>query len=257
MRYLTLFVLIISLSACATSPTGRHQLIFMPDEQVEQMGAKAFAQMKDEQTVETDTTQSRYVDCVAQAVTAASATNYPWNVALFKSDQVNAFALPGGEIGVYSGLLKVAATEDQLAAVLGHEVGHVLAKHANERMSLGYITQTGTQLLSTTGQGQQLAGLLGIGMQYGVALPFSRTQESEADVIGLELMAKAGFNPRAAITLWKNMSAAGGNSPPEILSTHPSDSHRIRNLSDHMPAAERLYQKAKASGQRPNCVAAD
>lgn len=258
MRFLPWFFVLL-LSACATSPMGRNQLLLLPAAQMNEMGAAAFAQMQQETPTESNTPQSSYVTCVANAITQVADTGAAWQVKLFQSDQINAFALPGGEIGVYTGLLKVATTQDQLAAVLGHEVGHVLAQHGNERMSLELATQTGTQLLAGLYKGspekkQQLLGLLGLGAQYGLALPYSRTQEAEADVIGLKLMAEAGFDPRAAITLWQNMSAAaGGQQPLEILSTHPSDTTRINGIGLRLPEMLPLYEKAKATGRNPRC----
>jgi predicted Zn-dependent protease len=237
---------------------GRKQLLLLPESQVDQMGVAAFTQMKQKQPAESGTASNLYVACVANAITSVVGSGQHWDVALFKSDQVNAFALPGGKIGVYTGLLKVARTQDQLAAVLGHEVGHVLAHHGNERMSLQFASDTGMQLLTVLSDGksnqqQMMLGLLGVGLQYGVALPFSRTQESEADLIGLQLMAKAGFDPRQAVALWQNMAAAGGAQPPEFMSTHPSDAHRIRNLEAHLPQAEGLYRQSRAAGHVPQC----
>lgn len=251
-------LLALLLAACATSPLGRQQILLLPEARMEQMGATAFSQMKQHEPTVTGTAKSRYVTCVAHAITRVLNTSEDWNVVLFKSKQVNAFALPGGKIGVYTGLLDVAETPGQLAAVIGHEVGHVLAQHANERMSLQFATQTGAQLIAALAGGdpaqqQTLLNLLGIGTRYGVALPFSRTQETEADIIGLRLMARAGFDPRQAIQLWKNMSAAGGPQPPEFLSTHPSDASRIAELREHLSRTERLYRVARASGQVPHC----
>lgn len=247
----------LAVSACTTSPTGRSQFLFMPEEQLNEMGAQTFAQMRDAEKTESGTTTSRYVACVAAAITRGVDTPYMWDLSLFDSEQVNAFALPGGKIGVYKGLLNVATTQDQLAAVIGHEVAHVLAQHGNERMSLEYASQTGQQLLGAIAQnsekGQQIMGLLGVGMQFGVAMPFSRAQESEADIMGLELMAQAGFDPSQAVVLWQNMSAAGGAGVPEILSTHPSDAHRIKNLQAHMSVANDLYLKARQNGSVPYC----
>ncbi|HET8702086.1 MAG TPA: M48 family metallopeptidase, partial [Nitrococcus sp.] len=170
----------------------------------------------------------------------------------------NAFALPGGKIGVYSGLLKVAQTPGQLAAVIGHEVGHVVAGHADERLSTAFATQTGLNLLSLVlgSEGvvsQQGMALLGLGAQVGIILPFSRTQESEADEIGEKLMAKAGFDPQQSIELWQNMSKAGGKQPPQFLSTHPSPSTRIADLRAHLPQAMQLYQQARLEGHNPDC----
>lgn len=158
---------------------------------------------------------------------------------VFQEDSANAFALPGGKIGVHTGLLKVADNQSQLAAVIGHEIGHVQAQHSNERMSLQYATQSGMQLLGAlAGQDsaakQGIMAALGVGAEYGLALPFSRKHEAEADIIGLQLMAQAGFDPRESVGLWQNMAAAnGGNEPPEFMSTHPSNSTRIEGLRAH------------------------
>lgn len=181
-----------------------------------------------------------------------------WEVKVFADDAPNAFALPGGKIGVHTGMLKVAENQHQLASVIGHEVGHVWAKHSNERVSQGFLTQTGMQLAAVaagdmTSEKQQLLGLLGVGAQVGVILPFSRKHESEADEIGLELMARAGFDPRQSVELWKNMQKAGSGSTPEFLSTHPGVDTRIRDLNSRMDRAIKIYQQAQASGKRPNC----
>jgi predicted Zn-dependent protease len=155
-------------------------------------------------------------------------------------------------------MFNVAKTDGQLAAVLGHEIGHVIAKHSAERVS----QQTGTQLgLSALGaitpqnpNSNLLMGLLGVGAQVGILLPFSRTQESEADLIGLDLMSRAGFSPQQSVALWKNMAAASaGKAPPEWLSTHPADENRIKNLESHLPAAKIKYDQAQASGLSPHC----
>jgi predicted Zn-dependent protease len=179
-------------------------------------------------------------------------------VTVFEDESANAFALPGGKIGVHTGLLEVAKTPDQLAAVIGHEIGHVMAEHSNERVSTAFAANAGVQLAAalsgTDGPKQQmLMGLLGLGAQFGVLLPFSRTQESESDEIGLTLMARAGFDPRAAINLWENMAQAGGAQPPEFLSTHPSHGTRIEDLRAQMDEAVKIYQQARAQGRRPNC----
>ena len=152
----------------------------------------------------------------------------------------------------------MARSQDQLATVLGHEVAHVLAEHGNERVSTAFAAQTGVDLVaaisgSSTPEQQQLLGLLGLGAQVGVLLPFSRAQESEADSLGLDLMARAGFEPRESIQLWKNMSEAGGGQPPEFLSTHPSHGSRIQSLEARMSGARALSEQARAQGRHPAC----
>ncbi|WP_348762452.1 M48 family metallopeptidase [uncultured Salinisphaera sp.] len=251
------------LAACATSPTGRNQLSFFGHDRLAAMGEQSFQQIKQKTPTDASAADNRFVECVAGAITSVpgldqAAQVQSWDVVVFKSDQVNAFALPGGHIGVYTGLLNVAKNGDQLAAVIGHEVGHVIADHPNERMSQQYATQGGLTALSAFlgggggGAGSQaIMSALGVGAQVGILLPFSRAQESEADTIGLELMARAGFDPRAAVQLWQNMSAASnGQKPSEFMSTHPSNEHRIQALESHMNQALAIYQQ---TSNRPSC----
>jgi predicted Zn-dependent protease len=238
------------LFSCQTSPTGRKQLALVSDAQVEQMGEQAFAEMKKSDPIDQDPKVNRYVDCIAGKITGALPEKRSWEVVVFQKDEANAFALPGGKIGVYSGLLKVAKTQGQVAAVLGHEVGHVLAEHPKERVSEQLAAQGGlTVLEAIMGNPQDtrhklLLAALGLGAEVGVLLPHSRRQESEADLIGLDLMAKAGFDPKQALELWKNMEAEGGPQPPAFLSDHPSHGARIENLNQHMGEALELYQKS-------------
>jgi predicted Zn-dependent protease len=245
--------------ACATSPLGRKQLAFFPDQELAQMGVAAFDQVKAKTPVSGNPGTSAFVRCVAGRITGeinpAQAQSRNWEVQVFTSDDVNAFALPGGKIGVYTGLLKVARTQDQLAAVIGHEVAHVLARHANERVSTAYTTEAALTAVGTSGLvSPQLMGLMGLGTQVGVLLPFSRTQETEADLLGLDLMARAGFDPRQSIALWQNMSASHkGGAPPEFMSTHPSDASRIAKLNARLPSAMSLYEAAHGAGRRPQC----
>ncbi len=253
------------LAGCAQSPTGRNQMLLFSPQQMNQLGADSFTQMKQQEKVSTDARMNAYVGCVAKAVTAQVPASYgitSWEVVVFDSKEINAFALPGGKIGVYSGLLKVAKNQDQLATVIGHELTHVLAQHSNERLSRDQLTGIGLAVADAAiGSSDSLGGAatmaaLGLGVQVGIALPFGRTQESEADRLGLELMARAGFNPAEAVTLWQNMSAAsGGKAPPQLLSTHPSDQSRIANLQAQQAEVQPLYQQAKASGLVPQCKA--
>ena len=172
----------------------------------------------------------------------------------FKDDDPNAFALPGGKMGVYTGMLKVAENQDQLAAVLGHEVGHVLAQHGNERMSQQQLTNVALAAAAGSGYVDSASmQALGLGAQIGILLPYSRSHESEADVIGLDLMAEAGFDPRESVQLWRNMGKAGGGAPPEFMSTHPAGNTRIDNLLSHMADALHTYNDARARGNKPQC----
>ena len=252
--------------ACATSPLGRKQLMLVPETQMDQMGAEAFQQLKVKEAVDTQPDNSRYVHCLVGPLTVTTQNKYPgealpksWETVVFKSDSVNAFALPGGKVGVYTGLLKVAKTDAQLAAVLGHEIGHVIARHGAERMSQQAGTQLGLAALGHLTRDNPnrdiLMGLLGVGVQVGILLPYSREQEREADLIGLDLMAIAGFDPRQSVALWKNMIlASSGKEPPQILSTHPASLSRIEALQKHMPDALVLFNQAHAEGRRPVCI---
>lgn len=257
---LTVFF-VLTLSACVTSPTGRHQVMLVSDGQMSAMGAKAYSDIKTKQKViNPNHPQARYVRCIADAIVAEldDKQRQGWEVNLFAENSPNAFALPGKKIGVHTGMLKVASNQHQLAAVMGHEVGHVLAKHGAERVSIGMATKTGTQLLQaitgTDTETKKMAyGLLGLGTRFGVALPYSRAHESEADGMGIRLMAKAGFNPEGSVQLWQNMAKLGGNSAPEFMSTHPANQTRIRQLQAKMQEAKGLYQQALAQGKKPNC----
>ena len=246
------------LSACATSPTGRTQLIYMPDNQVDQMGLQAFDSLKSKTPISRNPRHSQFAQCVAYAITQQ--TGGQWEVVVFQDETLNAFALPGNKIGVHSGLIDLVDNQDQLAAVVGHEVGHVLARHSNERLSQETAVSTGLSIVQAVAQpqtalGQTAMGVLGLGAQYGVILPYSRVHESEADTIGLDLMARAGFDPRQSINLWLKMDQASqGGQPIEFLSTHPSHASRIDNLRQHMNQAIQLQQQAWNTGRQPRCM---
>ena len=246
------------LSACITSPTGRSQLVFMPDTQINQMGLQAFDTLKKEKPVSNNTRYNQLASCIALAITKELGGS--WEVVVFDDKSPNAFALPGNKIGIYTGMLTLVANDqNQLAAVVGHEIGHVLAKHSNERASQQMVVTQGMAMIQamTTPQsalGQTAFGLLGVGAEYGILMPYSRIQESEADLIGVDLMAKAGFDPRQSIVLWQNMEQASqGQQPVEFLSTHPAHATRIQSLEQHMPQAMELFQQAQAMGKQPHC----
>lgn len=262
-RLLIPSVLIVVLAACATSPTGRRQLQLFPEAQMDSMGVQAYQQMQQQTpSLEAGPTVD-YVQCVTRALLEQVPPEYArgeeWEVTVFRSEAVNAFALPGGKIGVYTGLLEVAETPSQLAAVIGHEIGHVMAEHGNARMSAQMATSVGLTaaaiLLGDSPESRLGLAALGLGAQVGVLLPFSRSHESEADRIGLELMAEAGFDPRQAVELWRNMAeASGGGGPPEFLSTHPSEDTRIGRLQEQMPQAMESYERARFDGETPQCT---
>lgn len=248
--------------SCAQSPTGRRQVMLFDNNQLSTMGAQTFEQMKAEEKISTHAATNSYVQCVANALLRATPDEYReqnWEIVVFDSEQVNAFALPGGKIGVYTGLLKVAATPAQLSAVVGHEIGHVIAGHSNERLSTNQFLQVGLALADAGSKAygvqyqQELMAALGVGAQVGVALPFSRTHETEADVIGLDLMAKAGFDPQESVALWRNMAKAGSGGTPQFLSSHPVPETRISTLQSKMAGAEASFQQRKLQGALPNC----
>jgi predicted Zn-dependent protease len=244
--------------ACAQSPTGHPQLLLVSDAEMAQMGVASFDDVKRETPPTTDKALSAYVECIANAITREAAPNTRWEVVVFQSDDVNAFALPGGKIGVYTGILKAAQDQDELATVLGHEVAHVIAKHGNARVSAALAAQTGVQLTAaavggSAGPNREVAGLLGLGTELGVLLPYSREQETEADELGLQYMANAGFQPKAAVELWQNMQRIAGDKMPTFLSTHPSNAARIADIGAKVPAATRRYEAARQAGKTPQC----
>jgi predicted Zn-dependent protease len=246
--------------ACAKSPLGRNQLKLYSSKQLAGMGQQTFDGMKADQKVSSKAVTNQFVNCVADAITKhvpASVFDGQWEVVVFDDPQVNAFALPGGKIGVYTGLLEVTENQEQLAAVIGHEVGHVIAEHGNERMSSSTLIGIGMEATNALLQANEIANnnlimaAIGAGVQVGVQLPFSRTHESEADLIGLNLMAQSGFAPEQAVKLWQNMAQASGDQrQPELLSTHPLPATRITNIEQHLPEATALY---KSATDKPQC----
>lgn len=263
MKKLVLAVLATAvLAGCKTSPTGRTQVALYSDQQMNQMGQQSFTEMKKSQKINNDAAVNAYVKCIAEDVIAVLPQQYAsqkWEVVVFEEPSANAFALPGGYIGVHTGLLDVAKNQDQLATVIGHEVGHVIAEHSNERVSQSSILQTGMQVgsaaldMANVQYRNEIMQGLGLGAQYGVILPFSRSHESEADIVGLDLMAKAGFDPKESVNLWRNMSQAGSGNTPEFMSTHPAPGNRIKELQAKMPAALSEQKAASNAGRNPQC----
>ena len=254
----------IGLVGCETNPyTGRKQLLMMSVGQEVQMGAQAYDQVKsdpkmrpsqDPREIEpVKRVAARIVEAAKRSKYAEMAQQFQWEVTVIKDDRTaNAFALPGGKMAVYTGIFPMAKTEAGLAAVMGHEVVHALARHGAERMSQGQLTNTVLQVASAAiglsgGNpmlGQATMAALGAGAQVGVLLPFSRKHESEADYVGILLAADAGYDPRESVVLWERMGqASGGGGQSEFLSTHPSHDTRIEQLKEWMPEAMAIYQK--------------
>lgn len=257
--------LALAVTACATatSPTGRTQTVgAVSQEQLNQLGAQAFAEAKAKTPQSTDARQNAYVRCVVDAIARQlpASAQAQWETAVFVDATPNAFALPGGKVGVHTGIFTVAKNQDQLAAVIAHEVGHVVSRHHDERITRQMGAQAGLGLLgavlgSRYGQGAANATnqLGGAAVQGLFLLPNSRTQETEADVVGQQLMASAGFNPQEAVNLWENMIAAGGSRAPQWLSTHPDPRARISELNSRAGALMPTYQQARAAGRSPRC----
>lgn len=252
-------ILTLLLASCTTSPTGQQQLLLFSEEDMAKLGDESFEEIKAQEKLLPEGEVTAYVRCVTAPLTAQVGGD--WEVRVFQSDDVNAFALPGRHIGIYTGLLGVAQDADALAAVIGHEIAHVLARHGNARVSTQMATQAGLEVLSAVSGiesragGDDLLAALGLGAQVGILLPFSRQQESEADLLGLRLMADAGFNPMGALRLWEAMGSQRGNGqrPPELLSTHPASTTRLAALRQALPAAEARYAQAQAAGRSPVC----
>jgi predicted Zn-dependent protease len=232
-------------AGCQTAPvTGRQQLILMSDQEASAMGLQAYDQILQEKGVSSDAQRTALVRQVGERIVKVTPlANLNWQINLINDDTPNAFALPGGYIGVNTGLFTVAKNEAQLAAVLGHEVGHVVAKHPAERISRQMMVETGLGVVG--GVTPELVDIASQAATLGLVLPFSREQEAEADSIGLQYMARAGYDPREAVALWQNFAAAGSGGTPEFMSTHPAPGNRIANLEAQMPEALKLYEASK------------
>jgi len=245
------------LTACASAPeTGRSQLLLISPSEEARMGFQAFQKVKQQTPTSRNRVQSRELQQVGRRI--ASVAHLPhaqWEFVLFEDpDNPNAFALPGGKVGIYTGMLPITQNEAGLATVIGHEIAHAVARHGAERMSQSVVVQIGGTALSAALGGQSAAArdlamqAYGIGTTVGVMLPYSRTQELEADHLGLLYMARAGYDPREAVAFWKRFQAYGskrGGKPPEFLSTHPLDNRRIAQLQKLMPKALAEYERSK------------
>ena len=247
---------------CYKAPvTGRSQLILISPEMAAQMGATAFQDLLSKEELSNDPRYNEAVRRVGTRIAGVSNTpNQSWDYKVIKDDNtINAFALPGGKVGVYTGILPIAETEAGLATVIGHEVAHVAARHGAERMSAGILAELGAVGLSAALRNSDPTVLnaimqaYGIGVTVGGILPFSRSQESEADRIGLIYMAQAGYDPRESVAFWQRMGEATKNrpSPPEFLATHPSYGTRINNLNRWLPEAMYYYERSNKAPDNP------
>jgi len=227
--------------------------------QIELESADQFAQMRAQMPISTSVTDKAYVRCVATEIVKQLEepyASYDWDIEVFEDEAINAFAMPGGKIGVFTGIFKVATNQDELGAVLGHEVAHVTRDHSLERANRTMITQNtaiiGSEVLDAS-TGVETTDLVVMGADLVFLKPYGRGQESEADLVGLKYMADAGFDPRASIALWTNMGKESPAGPPQWLSTHPSGDTRISELAGEMIETLPLYNAAREAGRKPNC----
>jgi predicted Zn-dependent protease len=253
-------ILLLSL-ACATAPlTGRKQLLLIPNSELNAMSFQQYSEFVSSHKLSDDKQKTAMVKDVGVRIQRAveqyfasrgesrHLKGYKWEFNLVEDDAVNAWCMPGGKVVVYTGILPVTRDENGLAVVMGHEIAHAVANHGNERMSQGLVTQLGglalAKALETKKEETQnlFLAAYGVGATVGVLLPYSRAQESEADHLGLIFMAMAGFNPSGAVEFWQRMAKEGGASPPEFLSTHPSDETRIRKIREALPEAMKYYK---------------
>lgn len=257
-------VLLISaiIYACSVVPfTGRKQLSLVPESEMISLGLTSYEQFLKENPLSTDRNSSAMVKEVGSNISAAVNSyfnshnlgdrlqGYQWEYNLVESKVANAFCLPGGKVVVYTGLLPITQDKNGLAVVMSHEIAHAVARHGNERMSQQLLVQLGGVALSTAvkDKPEQTQGIYnsvyGVGTQVGLMLPYSREHEYEADKMGLIFMAMAGYNPETAPAFWERMSSAGGQTPPEFMSTHPSNENRIKKIKSAIPEAMKYYKK--------------
>lgn len=260
-KILLAICLLLFIVACKTNPfTGKKTIALVPNSQLFPTAFAQYSQFLNENKVVTGTEDARMINRVGQRIAVAAErwlnanghhdylADYKWEYNLVQDETVNAWCMPGGKIVFYTGILPIAANETGVAAIMGHEVAHALANHGQQRMSAGMLQQIGAVAGNIAIQDEQKRNMFnqayGIGTTVGVMLPFSRNHETEADQIGLYLMAVAGYNPDEAADLWRRMKAkSGGQAPPEFLSTHPSNDTRIKNLEKWAPAAKEEAKK--------------
>jgi len=250
----SIFTLLVLVIGCNTNPfTGKQTLALVPNSQILPMAFQQYDAFLSDNKVVTGTADARMVQTVGQKIATASEryltangyagylSEYEWEYHLVDSPEVNAWCMPGGKIVFYSGIMPIAQNEAGVAAIMGHEVAHALANHGQQRMSADQLQQlgaVGVGVATANSKNQAIfSTAYGLGSQFGLMLPFSRNHETEADKIGLTLMAIAGYDPIVAAQLWERMKQQGGGAPPEFLSTHPSSDTRIANIKAWAPAA--------------------
>lgn len=262
-KILIISIICLITAACATVPiTGRRQLSLIPGDTILSMSYQQYDDFLNKHELSANQADTEMVKDVGREIADAvelylknngmgnQIDDYDWEFRLVEDDSVNAWAMPGGKVVVYTGLLPVAEDKTGLAVVMGHEIAHAVASHGNERMSQGMLLQFGGVALSEAMKTKPAAtqqlwmAAYGVGAQVGMILPYSRLHEKEADRLGLIFMAMAGYDPREAVDFWQRMAEEKqGESPPEFLSTHPSDKKRVASIRDMMPEAMRYYRK--------------
>ncbi|MGB4343441.1 MAG: M48 family metallopeptidase [Moraxellaceae bacterium] len=264
-RHLLVLLLALALAACSSTTqegaTGvkRKQLLLLPSAQVDAMSLESYkgelGKAQQAGKLNTDKANLERIRVIADRLVPHVATfrqdalQWQWEVNLETRDELNAYCAPGGKIMFFTGIItKLRLTDDEIAAIMGHEIAHALREHGRERMSTAYAQQTGMSLLAVLGNvNAENMALLATAAQVGLTLPHSRGQEAEADIVGLELMARAGYNPAAAISLWEKMGQANGAGGPAFMSTHPSGTQRIDGINSLLPRVNPLYQAARSS----------
>ena len=263
-RLIAILALAALAAGCSTVPiTGRRQLSLVSDSEVLSSSLTQYRSYMGKAKVSGNRTQSAQVERVGRRIADATerylrgnglekdVSSFAWEFNLVQDKEINAFCMPGGKIVVYTGLMELVSSDDELAVVLGHEVAHAVAKHANERMSQQLVAQAGAAAVGVATMGRSAAvqsaasGVYGLGAQYGALLPFSRKHESEADYMGLALMTMAGYDPASAPAFWRKMSSSSKGKTPELLSTHPSDATRIAALEKAHHGIRAKYATAR------------
>lgn len=242
----------LTFARCVTTATGKKAFILIPESQEVQLGNDAFQQIMAQERRSSNSRQTEMLGRVGRQVASVSERpDYQWQFELIASKQVNAFAVPGGKVAFYEGIMPFCQNEAGVACVMGHEVGHAVARHGAQRMSQqlaaqGALSMIDLSLSRNSANRNVIMGALGVGATVGVLLPYSREHEYEADQLGLNYMAKAGYDPAEAVAFWERFAelTKGGAQPPEFLSTHPMSENRIARMKQHLPAARALYEAA-------------
>lgn len=251
-----------ALTGCGSVPvTGRSQLLMVSEQEEQQMGLQAFRDTLSKKSLSTDAVQNERVNRIGRRIALASGrSDYAWEFRVIRDKELNAFCLPGGKVAVHTGMLEFVESDDELAAIIGHEVAHATARHGAERVSQNMAAQVGMAVVvgvvaaktQDSGTAAATACLLGAGATLGVLMPFSRLHESEADHMGLIYMAAAGYDPHAAASLWRRMAERNkGKTTPEFLSTHPADETRVREIEGLIPEAMRYFRPISAGDPIP------